>query len=77
MSERIAAEAKLAELRALLRRIEEHRLEADDRAILDALICEVIERAEPGQEWLTIELSDGEDDSREKTDEVDGAEESK
>jgi hypothetical protein len=41
-----------------------------------ALICEVIEQAEPGQEWLTIELSDDEDDSGEKTDEVDGTVES-
>lgn len=76
VSERIAAKAKLAELRALLRRIEEHRLEAEDRATVGALISEVIEQAEPGQEWLTIELSDDEDDSGEKTDEVDGTVES-
>jgi hypothetical protein len=76
VSERIAAKAKLAELRAMLRRIEENRLDADDRATLVALIGEVIEQAEPGQEWLTIELSDDEDDSGEKTDEVDGTVES-
>lgn len=53
----LAERRKLAELRALLERVEHNRLEDDDRAVLVALVSEVIEQAEPGQEWVTIEIS--------------------
>lgn len=65
MAERIAP--TLAELRALLGRIDEHRLEADDWAVVDALVAGLLDQAEPGQEWLSIELSDEEDGSGRKT----------
>ena len=50
----LAERRKLAELRAVLERVEQNRLEDDDRAGLVALVSEVIEQAEPGQEWVTI-----------------------
>jgi flagellar biosynthesis/type III secretory pathway protein FliH len=53
----LAERRKLAELRALLERVEQNRLEDDDRAMLVAVVSEVIEQAEPGQEWVTIEVS--------------------
>jgi hypothetical protein len=56
----VAERRKLAELRALLERVEQNRLEDDDGAVLVALISEVIEQAEPGQEWVTIEVSEEE-----------------
>lgn len=65
MAERIAP--TLAELRALLGRIDEHRLEADDWAVVDSLVAGLLDQAEPGQEWLSIELSDEEDGSGRET----------
>jgi hypothetical protein len=66
----------LAELRALLGRIDEHRLEADDWAVVDALVAELIEQAEPGKEWVVVELSEEEKDSGGKTCGAVGAEDS-
>jgi hypothetical protein len=60
MAERI--EPTLAELRALLGRIERHRLEADDWVVVDALVSEVIDQAEPGQQWLVITPSADDED---------------
>ena len=56
----LAEQRKLAELRALLERVEQNRLEDGDGAVLVALVSEVIEQAEPGQEWVTIEVSEQE-----------------
>jgi hypothetical protein len=53
-------ERRLAELRALLERVEQKHLEADDWEMVDALLAEVIEQAKPGQEWLTIGVSEEE-----------------
>lgn len=56
----LAESRKLAELPALHERVEQGHLEADDLAVLRALLSEVIEQAEPGQEWVTLELSEEE-----------------
>ncbi len=56
----LAETRRLAELRALHERIEQGRLEVDDWGVLRALLSEVIEQAEPGQEWVTIEVSEEE-----------------
>jgi hypothetical protein len=56
-----AGSRRLAELRALRERVAQRRLEAADGAVLAALISAVIEQAEPGQEWVTIELPDEEE----------------
>ena len=51
-------ERVLAERRALLRRVEQRRLEGDDWAVVQALLWELIEQAKPGQESVRIELSE-------------------
>ena len=66
--------ATLAERRALLERVAQHRLEGDDGAFVDALISELIDQAELGQEWLTIELPEEEEASGRKTIRAVGAE---
>jgi hypothetical protein len=66
----------LAELRALLGRIDQHHLEADDWAVVDALVSELIDQAEPGRERLIVELSDEEKASGGKTGGAVGAEDS-
>jgi hypothetical protein len=73
-AERLAAQ--LVELRATLERVKQRRLEAGDWAVVRALLSELIEQAEPGQQWVTIELSDEEEESG-RTNEAVGAEESK
>lgn len=67
--------ARLAELRAGLRRVEQRRLEDGDWAVVRALLSELIEQAEPGQQSATIELSD-EDEASSGTTEAVGSEES-
>jgi hypothetical protein len=49
-------EAQLAKLRAVGERIDQQRLEADDWPIVAALLSEVIDQAEPGQEEVVIEF---------------------
>ena len=73
-AERLAA--RLAELRAVLVRVEQRRLEADDWAVVNALLSELIDQAEPGQQqWLTIEPLD-EEEASSGTNETVAAEES-
>lgn len=72
-AERLAAQ--LAELRAVLGRGEQRRLEADDWAVVNALLSELLGQAEPGQQWLTIEVSD-EEEASSGTNEAAAAEES-
>jgi len=67
---------KLSDLRALLGRIDQRRLEADDWAVVNALISEVIDQAEPGSEIVIIELSEEEKAVVGRTGEAVGAEES-
>ena len=43
-------------------RVEQRRLEPGDWAVVRAMYSELIEQAEPGQQWVTIELS-GEDEA--------------
>lgn len=43
--------------------MEQRRLQADDWAEVAALLSEVIDQAEPGQPWVSIELADHEDDA--------------
>jgi hypothetical protein len=54
---------RLAELRAVRGRIDQRQLEADDWAVLGALLSKELERAEPGCESLIIEFSDEDDAS--------------
>ena len=74
MAERI--DRTLAGLRALLARADQRHLEPDDWAVVDALISELIDQAEPGREDLIIELSDEEEASGWKTRGAVGAEDS-
>lgn len=67
--------ARLAELRAALVRVEQRRLEDGDWAVVRALFSELIEQAEPGQQWVTIELSN-EDEASNGTNETVASEES-
>jgi hypothetical protein len=67
--------ARLAELRAALVRVEQRRLEDGDWAVVRAMYSELIEQAEPGQQWVTIEFSD-EDEASSGTDETVASEES-
>ena len=67
--------ARVAELRAALVRVEQRRLEAGDWAVVRAMYSELIEQAEPGQQWVTVELSD-EDEASSGTNETVGSEES-
>lgn len=75
MAERV--EATLAELRALLGRVQQRRLEAGDWAVVNALVSEEIDQAEPGQEWLIIGPSEDDEDSGGKTDRALSAERSR
>jgi hypothetical protein len=59
VAERIAP--TLAELRALLGRIEQRRLEPDDWAVVDGLLSEFIDQADPGQELVVIGRSEEEE----------------
>lgn len=52
---------RLAELRALRERVAQRRLEDADWAVVCALASEAIEEAEPGQEWVTIGVSEEEE----------------
>lgn len=55
-------ERRLAELRAVLGRIEGGHLEIGDRPLLLELISELIEQAEAnGQQWVSLGLSDEEE----------------
>ena len=55
---------KLADYRALRERIRKDQLQADDWSVLSAMLSELIEQAEAaGQEWVTIGLSEDEEDS--------------
>jgi len=67
--------ARVAELRAALVRVEQRRLEPGDWAVVRAMYSELIEQAEPGQQWVTIELSD-EDEASSGTNETVASEES-
>ena len=69
-------ERELAELRALRQRVERKRLGDGDCAVLGALISEVIEQAEPGQEWVTIEVPEEGEASVGQTSEAVGVENS-
>ena len=53
----------MAERRAFLERVAQHRLEGDDWAVVDALLSELIVQAELGQDWLTSELPEEEEAS--------------
>ena len=64
--------ARLAELRAALVRVDQRRLEDGDWAVVRAMYSEAIEQAEPGQQWVTIELSD-EDEASSGTNEAVGS----
>ena len=64
--------ARVAELRAALVRVEQRRLEPGDWAVVKAMYSELIEQAEPGQQWVTIELSD-EDEASSGTNEAVGS----
>lgn len=63
----LAESCKLAELRALRERVRQRRLEDDDWAVVSALAAEAIEQAEPGQEWVTLEVSEEEKSLAEQT----------
>jgi hypothetical protein len=73
-AERLAAE--LAELRALRKRVEHRRLEDADWAVVSALASKAIEQAEPGQQWVSLELSEEEEALDQRTGAVVGAEDS-
>jgi hypothetical protein len=59
----LAERRKLPALRALRERIAQNRVERDDLALLRALVSEAIAQAEPGQEWVTIEVSPQRDEA--------------
>jgi hypothetical protein len=58
--------AELRALRALRMRVKERRLDADDWAVVSAVLAKQIDEAEPGQEVLVFELAEEDGQSGEK-----------
>jgi len=57
----LAERRRLAELRALRERVRQRRLQDADWAVVSALASKAIERAKPGQQWVSLELSEEEE----------------
>jgi len=58
--------AELRALRALRVRAEERRLEADDWPVVKAVLAELIDKAEPGQEVVIFDLAEEDGQSGEQ-----------